>query len=66
MVVQRVDLPKSRLAYWSQKIEANKARDRRTVAALEGLGWKVLVVWQCDLRDPVAAMKTLSCFLGRI
>lgn len=44
-------LPKSRLDYWGPKIEKNKARDRRNVAALRRLGWKALTVWQCQTKD---------------
>lgn len=52
-------LPKSRLDYWKPKIEANRERDRRTVRALRCAGWKVLVVWQCHVRN-------LACHLPRI
>lgn len=44
-------LPKSRLDYWQPKIEANRARDRRKEAALIAEGWRVVVVWQCELAD---------------
>ncbi|AJQ84923.1 DNA mismatch endonuclease Vsr [Xanthomonas oryzae pv. oryzae] len=44
-------LPKSRLDYWSPKIEANRARDQRKEAALAAEGWRVAVVWQCELSD---------------
>lgn len=44
-------LPKSRLDYWQPKIEGNRARDRRKEAALVAAGWRVAVVWQCDLAD---------------
>jgi len=44
-------LPKSRLGYWEQKIEANRQRDRRSLRLLRKSGWSVLVVWQCELKD---------------
>ena len=56
--------PKSRLDYWQPKLEANKARDRRKLADLEGAGWDVLVVWQCELRDTAALTERLGKFLG--
>ena len=43
--------PKSRLEYWGPKLDRNRARDASNVAALEGHGWKVLTVWQCETRD---------------
>lgn len=45
-------LPKSRLDYWRPKIAANRERDARQAAALSEVGWRVLTVWQCELRDP--------------
>lgn len=44
-------LPKSRLDYWRPKIEANRARDHRKETSLAENGWRVVVVWQCELRD---------------
>ena len=45
-------LPKSRLDYWGPKIEANRMGDQRKEASLAESGWRVAVVWQCELRDP--------------
>ena len=42
--------PKSNSEFWKVKISANKERDRRTVAQLMSLGWRVCVVWECVLR----------------
>ncbi len=42
--------PKSRVRYWTDKISANRARDRRQVSALRSAGWTVLVVWSHELR----------------
>jgi DNA mismatch endonuclease (patch repair protein) len=44
-------------------LETNKARDRRNIETLNGLGWGVLVVWQCELRDLDRTRNTLSVFL---
>jgi len=44
-------LPKSKLRYWRPKLEANVARDKRNIRRLRNKGWKVLVVWQCQLRN---------------
>lgn len=56
-------LPKSKLEYWGPKIEANKERDLRAVAALAELGWNVAIVWQCELRDTAALEVKLDNFL---
>ena len=56
--------PKSRLNYWQPKLEANKARDGRKVAELEAVGWRVLVVWQCELRNLKLLTEKLETFLA--
>lgn len=44
-------VPKSRKEFWTTKFANNVARDRRTEAALKRLGWKVIVVWECELAE---------------
>lgn len=44
-------LPKSNTEFWKNKIEANIARDKKTIAELEKLGWNVIVVWECELKN---------------
>jgi len=41
-------LPESNPEFWSDKIMANVTRDRRSVDALEQLGWRVFVIWECE------------------
>lgn len=43
--------PKSREAFWREKFERNVARDQRALHELGELGWKVLVIWECEIRD---------------
>lgn len=58
-------LPKSRLEFWKPKLEGNRERDIRAVAALEELGWRVLTIWECqssqesDLTSIVAQIMTM-------
>jgi DNA mismatch endonuclease (patch repair protein) len=42
-------LPATRRAFWRKKIETNKMRDRRAHRKLNRLGWRVIVVWECQL-----------------
>ena len=56
-------LPKSRLEFWEPKLSANRARDARKVAQLESMGWKVAVVWECELRDIESVIARLDEFL---
>lgn len=43
--------PKSRTAFWESKFRQTVERDQRNQAELESKGWKVLKVWECELRD---------------
>lgn len=43
--------PKVRTEYWNKKIEGNKNRDKRTNLQIKALGWKVIVVWECELSE---------------
>lgn len=46
-------MPSSNVEFWQEKIRRNKERDAQEVAALEELGWKVIVVWECGLSKTV-------------
>jgi DNA mismatch endonuclease (patch repair protein) len=56
--------PKSRLDYWLPKIEANRERDGHKAAALQAAGWRVLTVWQCEIKDLDVLEARLWNFLG--
>jgi DNA mismatch endonuclease (patch repair protein) len=47
-------MPKSRRAWWKQKIEGNQTRDLRTETALLHLGWHVVTIWECALKTASA------------
>ena len=44
--------PKANAEYWTAKIDRNRARDARVEAGLILAGWRVLSVWECELREP--------------
>lgn len=48
---RRAARPSSNVEFWDRKLDANKARDQEALRKLSVLGWDVLVVWQCELRD---------------
>lgn len=56
--------PASNINYWMPKIEGNKARDARNIAALRETGWQVLVLWECQLKDEVALMCAIRTLLS--
>lgn len=43
--------PKTRVRFWKDKFESNVVRDRRNETALHELGWRVLVIWECETKD---------------
>lgn len=61
----RSRLPKTRREFWIPKLEANVARDGAARAALEALGWRVLIVWECETtpRRLAALADRLCAFL---
>ena len=52
--------PKSNRAFWLDKFRKNVARDRRTTRALRRLGWKVMVVWECQLTQEASRQRVLQ------
>ena len=44
--------PKANAAYWIAKIDRNRTRDARTSAELKALGWRVVTVWECEMKAP--------------
>ena len=42
-------LPTTNIAFWKEKISSNIIRDKKTYAELSDMGYKVLVIWQCEL-----------------
>src|SRR5580704_9432837 len=46
-------LPKSRLDFWEPKLEGNRQRDEKNNEALAREGWRVLTVWECQVKDTV-------------
>ena len=52
-------LPKTRVDFWVAKLQSNVERDLKVLQRLEDDGWRVLVVWECELRVPEAALLTL-------
>lgn len=56
-------LPKSRLDFWFPKLEGNRARDRLNQRQLRKSGWRVLVVWECELRNLAKLSRKIRRFL---
>lgn len=44
-------LPATRPDFWKNKLESNVARDQKAIAALYSAGWRVVIVWECAIRQ---------------
>ena len=62
---RKATIPKTRTDFWIEKFEKNKERDRRKISELKKLGWRVLVIWECETTQPRKTEKRLSTFLER-
>lgn len=44
-------MPKTRVDFWNKKISGNVERDRKQYSELKSLGWNVIIVWECELKN---------------
>ncbi len=51
--------PKSNIEFWQSKIKKNKERDRLVESKLKNIGWKIIIVWECELRNKENFSKTI-------
>ena len=56
-------IPKTNTEYWRNKITRNMARDGAAIDELAKLGWKHLIIWECELKDQATVTSRLSGFL---
>ncbi len=58
-------MPKANADYWRAKIARNRARDETTLATYAAMGWRALVVHECELKEPAALEARLAAAVGR-
>ncbi|WP_051983608.1 very short patch repair endonuclease [Burkholderia pyrrocinia] len=54
--------PKTNLEFWEAKFKANVERDARVIHDLEQDGWRVLIIWQCEVGDLLALQSKIEEF----
>ncbi len=59
-------LPKTNIDFWKSKIEKNVERDHNNYKLLQEMDWKVIVVWQCELRNEDLRKKRLEALVNQI
>ena len=57
-------IPKTRPEFWRAKFARNRERDQRLLREAEEAGWKVLVLWECQITDTPTLVERLEAFLG--
>lgn len=55
--------PTTNKKFWNDKLDGNIKRDERFRRALAHIGWKAIVVWQCETRKPDRLLRKLERFL---
>lgn len=56
--------PKTHADYWARKRAANTERDQRVLRQLEELGWRSMVIWECEIPHTKELIAKLIAFLG--
>jgi DNA mismatch endonuclease (patch repair protein) len=56
--------PTSNTEYWNRKLDRNTIRDRENLHKLEYLGWRALIVWECETRNQEQLVEKLKGFLA--
>ncbi len=65
-VCKKTKMPKTRTEYWFDTITGNRRRDALKQSKLQALGWKVVVVWECELKSPARLASKLRRCLDRL
>lgn len=58
-------VPASNKEYWKEKFRRNKRRDQAALDALKKMGWRPLVVWECEIRQPEKLKRRLEKYVGK-
>lgn len=56
-------VPSTNTAYWSEKLARNRERDASHARALRKMGWRVMVIWECQTTKPENLIRRLVRFL---
>ncbi|MCB2196049.1 MAG: DNA mismatch endonuclease Vsr [Bacteroidetes bacterium] len=59
-------LPDTRKEFWTKKISDNKTRDEKNRGVLKKMGWKVFIVWECEIKNKNNREKRLELLINQI
>lgn len=60
----RAAVPQSNIGFWLPKLTRNAARDAAQIAALKKIGWRALVIWECELKNERRVASRIRRFLA--
>jgi DNA mismatch endonuclease, patch repair protein len=58
-------VPKSNVAFWKNKLNTNVLRDNEAICKLERAGWNVIIIWECQTRNPEILLQIISSTISR-
>ena len=58
-------MPKSNLDYWKPKLERNVERDKQHIKEIKKQGWRILTVWECEIKDLPKIERKMVKFLSQ-
>ena len=56
--------PKTRKEFWENKFNANKIRDQKKLKEIKNLGWKFIIIWECEARNIQSIEEKIKRFLN--
>jgi DNA mismatch endonuclease, patch repair protein len=60
---KRASRPSTNKVFWAKKLDTNIDRDIHNNKVLKSLGWKTLIIWECQMKDQDKLLSKLECFL---
>ncbi len=63
---KRGALPTTNVEFWETKISSNIERDKRNITELEKNGWRVIVIWQCEIKNSISCENRLQILISEI
>ena len=55
--------PKTKKTFWREKFKANVERDRKVQKKLKSMGWRILIIWECELAEVDSVINKLEDYL---
>jgi DNA mismatch endonuclease (patch repair protein) len=63
---RRGNKPKTHKKYWNAKIARNVARDTENISVLQSMGWRVIIIWECELKDLDTVLQNFNTFIKSV